>query len=93
MSSIILNFEEKQLALLRERAKMLHFASLEEFFLKIAAEFLDGKEANVEAIMQFVLGKHTQGAREEIAQTQTINLTRHLDRIMQEDHDLLQKLA
>ncbi len=88
-----MNFEEKQLAQLREKAKALHFATLEEFFQKIASEFLEGKEANFDAIMQYISAKQPQPRDENPAQPKNIVLTRHLDRIMKEDDLLLQKLA
>jgi hypothetical protein len=58
MSSITLNFEEKQFSLLRKKAQEMHFSSVEELLLKIANDLLESREVKLEAIMRYVLEKN-----------------------------------
>jgi len=60
MSSITLNFEDKQLVQLRAKAKEMQLASVEELLLKIANDLLDSREAKFEAAMQYVLKKNKE---------------------------------
>lgn len=58
MSSIILNIEDSQLALLRKKAKEMQLSSVEELLLKIATELIETRETKFEAAMQYVLEKN-----------------------------------
>lgn len=60
MSSITLNFEDKQLVLLRAKAKEMQLASVEELLFKIANDLLESREAKFEAAMQYVLKKNKE---------------------------------
>ena len=60
MSSIILNFEEKQLSQLRAKAKEMQLGSVEELLLKIANELVESGEAKFEAAMRYVLDKNKE---------------------------------
>ncbi|MFN0013025.1 MAG: DNA-binding protein [Saprospiraceae bacterium] len=60
MSSITLNFEDKQLVQLRAKAREMQLASVEELLLKIANELLESREAKFEAAMQYVLKKNKE---------------------------------
>ncbi|MBK9337396.1 MAG: DNA-binding protein [Lewinellaceae bacterium] len=60
MSSITLNFEDKQLVQLRAKAKEMQLASVEELLLKIATDLLESREAKFETAMQYVLKKNTE---------------------------------
>lgn len=58
MSTITLNFEEQQLNLLLEKAKEMHFSSVEELFLKIATDLIASRDAKFDAIMNYVMEKN-----------------------------------
>ncbi len=60
MSSITLNFEDKQLVQLRAKAKEMQLATVEELLLKIANDLLESREAKFEAAMQYVLKKNKE---------------------------------
>ncbi len=60
MSSIILNFEEKQLSKLRDKAKEMQLGSVEELLLKIANELVESREPRFEAAMRYVLEKNKE---------------------------------
>ena len=58
MSTVTLNFEDKQLALLRVKAKEMQLSSVEELLMKIAAELVETRETKFEAAMQYILEKN-----------------------------------
>lgn len=60
MSSITLNFEDKQLGQLRAKAKEMQLASVEELLLKIANELIESRENKFEAAMRYVLEKNKE---------------------------------
>ncbi len=60
MSSIILNFEDKQLALLRAKAKEMQLSSVEELLQKIAVDLLETRETKFDAAMKYVLEKNKE---------------------------------
>lgn len=60
MGSITINFEDKQLDLLKEKAKELQMASVEQLLLKLALEFLESREAKFETAMRYVLEKNKE---------------------------------
>ena len=60
MSSITLNFEEKQLIQLRAKAKEMKLGSVEELLFKIASELVESREAKFEAAMRYVLEKNKE---------------------------------
>jgi hypothetical protein len=60
MSSITLNFEDKQLSQLRAKAKEMQLGSVEELLFKIANELVESREAKFEAAMRYVLEKNKE---------------------------------
>ncbi|GAB4499899.1 MAG: hypothetical protein OHK0019_37610 [Saprospiraceae bacterium] len=81
MSSIKINLTEKQVEALRKRAAYSNL-TVEQLIEKYLEKMVESKESD--EVAEDV---------EKYVPTPKIDLTRHLERIMQEDDELLQKLA